>query len=234
MNMKKLKLFLATTALSALFITSCAPPVYHPNVANIPLFDNQGEVTAAVYSGTSGFDPQIAIAVTDNIGIMFNGAFNKFTEEDSKDYQTFQYGELGLGFYKKIIKNLKFEVYGGAGYGHNNFYSYVNDNKTVENVTYTKFFIQPVFGTSTKFFEGGFSPRIVLAAFNDSGYNYHKTYIEPIVTAKVGVKYFKFVIQGGLSIPIIFGDNDIFYIIDERLHRMGMLSFGLHVQINKR
>jgi hypothetical protein len=232
--MKKLKLFLATTALSALIISSCAPPVYHPNVVNIPLFENKGEVTAAVYSGTSGFDPQIAVAVSDNIGIMLNGTFNKFSKENTNDYQTFQFGEFGLGYYNKIYKSLKFELYGGVGYGHNNFYSFVNNEKKVENLTYTKFFIQPVFGTSTKFFEGGFSPRVVVSVFNDNGYLYQKTYVEPVVTAKIGVQYFKFVFQGGLSIPIIAGEEEIFYVYDSRLHRIGMLSFGLQVQINKR
>jgi hypothetical protein len=59
---------------AVVYLTSCAP-AYVPNALNTPLFNNKGEIHIAANTGISGFDPQLAYAVTDNIGVMVNGSF---------------------------------------------------------------------------------------------------------------------------------------------------------------
>jgi phosphoserine phosphatase len=63
-------------------LNSCAT-AYIPNTVNTPLLTNRKEFQAAIYAGTSGFDPQLTYAVSDHIGIMLNGSFANVTSDST-------------------------------------------------------------------------------------------------------------------------------------------------------
>ena len=73
--MKKRTLIFKGFILTIILISSCTPPKYIPNVLNTPMLSNTGEIQASIHMAVSGFDPQLAIAITDNLGLMANGSF---------------------------------------------------------------------------------------------------------------------------------------------------------------
>ncbi len=208
---------------------SCSPPVYHPTVVNTPLLSNKGEINAAAHLSVNGFEPQLAYAVTDNIGLMLNGNFNKVTDNDSQDYQRFSFVEGAGGYFGKIGKYGRYEAYGGFGYGNNNFYYYNEGDSYFEDIPYTKFFMQGSLGSSLDFIDAAFSPRFVWATVSDLNKTYTNMYIEPVITVKVGYKFVKFVIQGGFSFPIEEYNPDV----DGRFHQPILFSIGLQGNFNK-
>ncbi|MFW5793059.1 MAG: hypothetical protein ACOCWC_02155 [Bacteroidota bacterium] len=216
-------------SLSVFILYSCSPPVYHPNVVNTPLLSNKHEVNAAVNISVSGFEPQFAYALTDNLGIMANACFNKYSSEESPDYQRIILIEGGGGYFGKIGKYGRFESYGGFGYGDNFFYYDNENNPYTENVPYTKFFVQGAVGSSLDFFDAGIGPRFVWATVNDINGTYTNMYIEPVITVKVGYKYLKFVVQGGFSFPVEAASP----YADARFHQPILFSFGLQANLNK-
>lgn len=182
---------------------SCAP-AYTPNIVNTPLLSNEGEFQAAVGTGTSGIDPQIAYAITDQIGIMANASFAN--RRDSSNFHKHSFAEAGLGYFLTIAKRGRFEVYGGAGYG-------TVDAMYRQDIFYgrshaklTRIFIQPSIGLSSDVFEGAFTPRIVFLNINNYSNVLHSSsfepFIEPTFTAKVGWRYVKMMFQVGLSLPL--------------------------------
>ncbi|MEA2105370.1 MAG: hypothetical protein U9P82_01395 [Bacteroidota bacterium] len=111
---KQLQLLLLVLPLGFLF--SCSPE-YIPNMANSPMFSNQGELQATVATGTSNFDAQTAYAITDHIGIMVNGSYGNETNDTTDDFHKHAFIEAGLGYYEKIGENVRYEIYGGYGFG---------------------------------------------------------------------------------------------------------------------
>ncbi|HRC89903.1 MAG TPA: hypothetical protein PK910_07795, partial [Bacteroidales bacterium] len=96
--MKSRQLSFLLCAFVALIINSCAP-AYVPNVLNAPMLTNKNEVQAAVYIGTSGFDPQIAWAPTNHIGVMANASFMNSTSDSTENYHKHNFFEFGAGYY---------------------------------------------------------------------------------------------------------------------------------------
>ena len=67
-----------------LLVASCAPVYYAPNAHNVPLFSEKNEATVSASFAIldnpepmTGTDLQLAIAVSDHVGIMANGMFTK-------------------------------------------------------------------------------------------------------------------------------------------------------------
>ena len=150
---------------SLLFFSSCSP-AYIPNVVNTPLMSKKGDVTAAAYVSTSGYDFQVAGAVTDHLGLMANSNFLRFTNTESKISMV----ELGSGYYTKIGLNGRFETYGGIGLAtytrdKNPIHINGNSNPVYVNGTFTRYFIQPTIGANTDIFQGSFSTRLVYLRF---------------------------------------------------------------------
>ncbi|MBS4012994.1 MAG: hypothetical protein KGZ97_04430 [Bacteroidetes bacterium] len=227
--MKNIKIFTLLAISAMLLANSCSPPVYHPTMVNVPLFKEAGEINVAANISTSGIEPQLAFAVTDNIGIMANACYNNMSKEGSRDYEIFQMIEFGAGYYKNFLKNGRYEVYGGVGYANKAFHVFNNGSFTTEEVPYTKFFIQPSIGITTQFADAAFSPRFVLANIEDTNYTYGVMYVEPAFTVKLGYKYIKFIAQVGASLR--FQQHD--YSVNNRAHQPLILGFGLQANLNR-
>jgi hypothetical protein len=209
-----------------LLLGSCAP-AYIPNVVNAPLLSNQGEVQAAVYSGVSGFDPQFAVAATDHLGFMVNGSFaNRTSDTLSANYHRHEFIEFAAGYYTKMRTRGRFEVFSGMGYGKVKSEwdgSFWQSYATVKSM---RVFVQPSIGTSNNVFDGSFSTRFVYLDLYQGKTRNAGIFIEPVVTAKVGFKYFKVVTQFGFSAPLGFRNQNFEY-------QPFIISMGLHTCIGK-
>lgn len=199
--MKSIFVLLNVSVLLSFFI-SCAP-AYTPNIVNTPLFSSKGEIQAAIGTGTSGFDPQLAYAITDHIGVMANASFAN--RSDSANFHKHSFKELGVGYTIPIGDAGRFEVYGGGGWGSVDamYHSGIFDGRS--NATYNRFFIQPSVGAVTDIFEGAFTPRLVFVNMHNDidslKTNAIDPFIEPTMTVKIGWKYVKMMFQVGLSLP---------------------------------
>ena len=207
----------------AILMTSCRS-AYMPNVANTPLLSEKGEAQVAIHYGTSGINPQIAYAFSDHIGAMLNANFLKNENND----QVNNYGEIGIGYFMPFAEKGRFEVF--AGYGIGDYYTHDSFKLEIPEIhsgTINRFFIQPSIGFSSEIFEGSFTPRLVHVNVDDISGKGSGTYLEPIITAKVGYKFIKTVFQVGLNLKI--GSNNPYYLNQNPL----IVSFGLQLNINQ-
>lgn len=222
--MRSRKIILALIASVLLFISACSP-AYVPNVINTPMLSNQGEIQASVNTGFSGFDPQAAYALTDHIGIMASGSFADTESDTTDNFHKHRFAELGAGYYTKIQENGRFEVYTGYGSGKVNA-EYQNELwHTGTDVNYGRFFIQPGIGVGTEYFDGSLAARMVRVNMEQDNEKVHAYFAEPAVTAKLGYRYVKAVIQFGLSIP--FSEDVPFN------YSPFLLSVGIQGNINR-
>lgn len=208
----------------SILINSCAP-AYIPNVVNVPLLSNQGEFQASLNTGVSGFDPQFAYAITDYLGVMLNGSFVSRTNDPLQNFHQHFAVESGAGYYTKIGNNGRFEVFGGLGYSRlkadysNNLWISRTD------VNSYKFFIQPAIGATTDIFDGSFATRLVMINLFQNQKSYTGYFIEPVLTAKVGYKFVKVLMQAGFSLPI--NSEELLF-----SYQPFLLSIGIQAKIN--
>ena len=146
--------------------TSCVHYYYAPNAQNVPLLKekNDTKLLVAVSGGDefTGFEAQFSRAVTDKIGVMANFIAGGGSEESNNESGSGLLFEIGAGYYKPIGQKFVFEAYGGIGYG-----GVKNKYKPeTSKVNFTRFFVQPSFGFTTRGFEIALSSRI-------AGLNYH-------------------------------------------------------------
>lgn len=188
--------------LISFFAASCAP-AYIPNTVNAPLLSNKGEVQASIYAGLSGYDPQVAYAVTDHIGVMFNGSFANQSSDTTDNYHRHVFGEFGAGYYTKFGDKWRFEVYGGAGLGKIQA-NYENGLwLSRSDVNNFRAFLQPGIGFTTEVGGFSFNPRLVgVSLYQNGGTRTVGYFMEPTVTGKVGYKFIKAVGQIGFSVPV--------------------------------
>lgn len=181
-----------------LVFSSCAP-AYIPNVVNTPMLSNKGETQIAVYTSTSGFDPQAAYGVTDNLAVMVNGSFANRTDSN---YHKHSFVELGGGYYEKLGDLGRVEFFGGFGFGNikadyeNNLWSSFT---AVDN---TRLFLQPGIGITSEFIDLSFASRAVYVRLMGGNKTGDGFFIEPVLTGKLGYRYVKGVMQLGFSVPL--------------------------------
>ncbi|MCW3101681.1 MAG: hypothetical protein JWO09_121 [Bacteroidetes bacterium] len=211
-------------AAAALF-SSCSTNLYVPNTVNAPLLQEKGEIKA----NFDETDLQVAVAVTDHVGVMANGYYRTY---EGKEYFVHEgrMGELGLGYFTPLKNHLVFETYIGGGMGSvNKKVTYTNyDNAEVTNSFYAKgarAFIQPGIGYSNKYFDAAFTPRVSVvkySRFTYSGFGEEElardyldkgrlldgyyTFAEPAFTVRLGYKYLKLQAQYGLTMKLSGGD----------------------------
>lgn len=204
--------------------SSCATS-YVPNLVNTPIFGEKDELQAAAYYGTSGFDGQIAYAVSDHMGIMINGSFIDRRSETSSDFHKHSFLEFGAGYFKKIRKDRVFEIYGGGGFGStqtNEKGSIWEPNADVSN---QRFFLQPSVGFTTDFIDGSIGMRIVHVQLSQEIRTETAVFVEPVSTAKFGYKNIKVVGQMGFSFP--WAKKEVKF-----NHEKFWMSIGLHGRLN--
>lgn len=184
------------------FITLACAPVYIPNVVHVPLLTNKNELHASVNTGISGFDPQIAYAITDNLGVVINGSFANSKSDSSASFHTHNFVETGVGYYSVIDTRVRFEVFGGGGYGR------VSSNyqgtfwNTFHDVSLARFFVQPAVGITGKYGDVSFASRCVFVSFYRELKESRAVFLEPVVTFKFGYEYVKAMMQFGFSYPM--------------------------------
>ncbi|MBE0661327.1 MAG: hypothetical protein IH597_02570 [Bacteroidales bacterium] len=227
--MKMKHLPFAVFGFLSLVLISCAP-VYIPNVINAPLLSNAGEVQLTVYTATSGFDPQFALALSDNIGIMLNGSFDEITYQDSDDYRKHKFFEMGAGYYKKLNENFRFETFGGYGFGtiqaDGSNYQWISQWDSHTAINSKRFFFQPAVGATFQPIEFCFSARIVHLRLTQKDRSSQSMFFEPAVTGKLIYKRLRGVMQLGFSLPVGSYDLALEY-------QPVMLSLGLGVNFGK-
>lgn len=206
-----------------LLIVSCAP-AYVPSVVNAPMFNNRNEFHASLHAGSSGFDSQLAYAITDNIGIMANGSFADHTSDSTRKFHKHSYMEAGVGYYKKFLKTGRYEVFGGYGLGRVRyfetelFYPYTS-------AKYRSFFIQPAIGGVSDILDYSIATRLIVVDMYQGTAKSSGVFFEPAVTAKVGYKYVRMVFQWGCSLPL----NEKF----DFTHQMLFYSIGIQANIGR-
>lgn len=198
------------------FFSSCVHYYYAPNSHNVPLFQEKGEVRlAGVTSYGSyhkGTEFQGAVSITDKIGIIGNSYTAQGGNKEKNNYGEGTYFEAGCGYYKPVMEKFVFETYGGIGLG--NVENRYNDYG-YSNLDFSKYFLQPSFGFTSKYFETALSVRfcgLYYDKINDHTIQDDKEKIEyikshkfsylfePAITYRVGWKYLKIQLQYAFSI----------------------------------
>jgi hypothetical protein len=222
--MKTFKKFYLWAFIVIIAFCGCAP-AYIPTVINTPLLSKEGEFQAALNTGVSGFDPQFAYAITDHIGVMLNGSYINQTNDTLNNFHKHLAVESGVGYYTKIGNSGRFEVFGGLGYSRlqadysNNLWISRTDLNSM------KIFIQPAIGASTDILDGSFATRFVRVTLFQDQLQYTGFFIEPVLTAKVGYKFVKFVMQVGFSIPV--NSNELVF-----SYQPFLISVGIQTKLN--
>ena len=93
-----------------------------------------------------GIDIQASYAISNQIGLLVNGALTRtqtdFSGSNNTDYTKSKFIEAGLGYFKELNENPNwlFEIYGGAGTGN---YNLKYDSEPRLDLIMNRFFIQP-------------------------------------------------------------------------------------------
>lgn len=151
----KIKFIAISVCLTSLVITSCSS-IYMPNVPNSPMLSAKNEIHASGHVSLKGnLSFNTAYAVSDHIGVLFNGSFINQSQR-KKDFNQ-DLVELGGGYYTTFgtDNNRILEIYGGFGRGTTNriYRTYDNDLLVFtdnQNVRFNKSFIQVNYSTKEK------------------------------------------------------------------------------------
>ncbi|OFX88252.1 MAG: hypothetical protein A2W99_10030 [Bacteroidetes bacterium GWF2_33_16] len=220
--MKKLNIGLLILGLITVF-SSCNPPSYIPTMVNAPMFKNGGEFQASVATGTSNFDAQLGLAITDHIAIIANGSFADQKNDSTGDFHKHTVFEGGIGYYQPISKKFMMEVF--LGYGNGNIQT-VEDSYSAD-ANYYQIFLQPSFGITNDFFTGSFTPRFNIVQidylYDEARYDKLTTFFQPTFTAKFGYRYVKALVQFGFNVSF---DETIIFEYDKKFFNLG-LTFTL-------
>ena len=229
-----------------------------PNAQNVPLFKEKNEyrlfgatknkkesndflIAHVPFSIT---EIQAAYSVTDKIGIMakFITAKAGDFKNHKNDWGKAKYMEGAIGYYKPLKKHGLLEMYGGFGTGSQHHqYPY----NATSDLSFTKLFVQPSIGYTSKGFDIAFSVRFCNLYFSKINYNdttisrFHQSEIdqisqnknlfpvEPALTIRAGIEYVKFQLQAVYSRNI--NNNNL----DEYIRPMN-ITFGLYISVAKR
>lgn len=169
MIMKAISSILKVCIIGLLFsFTSCVHYYYAPNAHNVPLLKQKGDtkMTLAISGGDefTGFEAQVATAVSEKFGVIGNFIYAR-GDSETDNYADSGSGylfEVGAGYFKPIGRKFVFETYGGLGLGSvSNKY-----DPGTSKVKFTRIFLQPTIGFTTKGFDIALSSRF-------AGLNYH-------------------------------------------------------------
>lgn len=170
------RLLSMTTLLSGL-LSSCTMEYYMPNQHNVPLFRERGEVRVVAAKANAGMiteptqlpravfntvvnptpehDLQVAVAVTDHIGVMANTAWFKMEGNSLQAHGRIL--ELGAGYFHKLGGHGVVEGYAGIGtlrsrhdYGSGRY----------AEARFVRPFLQPIIGYASRNFDMALSTRL--------------------------------------------------------------------------
>jgi len=212
------------------FLNSCSPS-YIPNVVNVPLLTNKNEFQLNLSGGLSGSDIQIAYAPTKNLALILNFCGKDNTNDSSTNFHKHSFLEGGVGVYHPLGNQVRFELFGGYGYGISEGQYTFLGNTNFTKVGYHRFFVQPNLGFSSAFLDFALTPRLVFLSLKPFDFLYSSlryAFIEPVFTTRIGLKYIFLTSQIGLSIPIsTFGAADL------SDYQPFIFSFGICIKLFK-
>lgn len=220
-----------------ILLCSCSATYYSANSQNVPLMTQKGDF---IFQGglakgdeAEKIEFSSAYAISDHFAVMGNTCF--YHNNNSTDKGTLLEG--GVGYYTPL-QNEKwiFETYAGFGYGQgSNFFDSEHTSFKLN-----RYFIQPDFGFSTKYFDAIVSVRGAFINYFDVT-QYYDTFsssqqgpyyplssgsgyflVEPSFTLRMGHKFAKLQFQIGYSENLTDGH---FY--QDRIHASGMLVLDL-------
>ncbi len=196
---------------------ACTHIYYHPNMHNVPMLREKGDIRANVAlsqgNEVEATELQAAYAVKNNVGVMLN--FIGGQASGGRKNGRGGYLEGGAGYFKPLGTHFVFESYGGFGAGSiANFRAYT-EVKPFFPIYFGKAFVQPSIGFHSKIVDAAFSCRVggvyyFPYAAPDSAHLYglqgalaveNKAflYAEPAITLRGGYKYLKLQAQLGLN-----------------------------------
>ena len=149
------KRILVISAVFTLLLASCSS-VYMPNVPNSPMLSTKGEVHASGHVSLRGnVNLNTAFAVSNHVGVLFNGSFMNQTK-NKKDFRQ-DLVEGGAGYFTTFgaDKSRILEIYVGLGKGNTDrIFRTFEDNGTitddVQRVRFRKSFIQVNYSSKEK------------------------------------------------------------------------------------
>ena len=204
MKMTKISFLLMFFSVSIFVLNSCAP-AYTPNAVNIPLLTNKKEIQISGSTGLSGVEAQLAVGVTNHIGVMVNWNYRDDTNDTTDTYHYHNFFEGGIGYYTTFSSLGRFEIYGGYGFGNVDVNIQTIATQDIVKAKFNRVFIQPNFGFSSQFFDLGFAPRIVYVMMNPERLQYstiNRFFVEPAGILRFGYRYMYLTSQIGFSIPL--------------------------------
>ncbi len=182
------------------FISSCSV-IYMPTPVNVPMLTNRGETQINANLGFYGFSPQFAYAFTNHIGGYVNLSVVGSPKTDSTSYQYAITPALGY-FYKH--GKFRMEVFSGLEAGRlASLYSEGN-TPVLEKYSFRSVFFQPTIGYTSNLLDLGFTSDFVFISFEDVNTNsiYSTLLLEPLLTAKIGYRRVRLLLQAGLAIDV--------------------------------
>ncbi len=219
--MKK-KISISASLIFLFLLSSCSHSYYLPNIHNVPLFKEKEEARISLNSSggntISAFELQSAYAITNHIGVMLNYMSAKGgSESPGSNFGKGNYYETAVGYYKPINKQFVFEIYGGGGISsqhHQYINTYIGGNSYTgtSDLSFTKLFIQPAIGLTTKAIDIALSARLSNLSFYNinnqinTGSSYYNDVaqiannkssmlFEPALTIRAGWKNIKLQLQ---------------------------------------
>lgn len=231
--------------------------LYKPNSINSPQLREKGEFTGSASLGASGcamLNLQTAYAVGHDFGFMLNGMYHSSstTKADSaKQSLDMLFGEFGVGLFQPINKKAYFQCFGGMGMGRTNG-DIENDGNPPPKIkaNYFNIFLQPGIFYASKYVSVAFDLRLNYVNFyNVDAYKYinfewwdtdfggngisecNFVVAEPTATLKFGSENLKFLLQGGITIPVI-NKNSYFDINTSSVWGLPMLKFSFGFSFN--
>lgn len=237
------------TILNAILLSSCTHYYYVANVQNVPLLKEKNEfrISGSVGSGdeSTSIEVQTAYAITDKIGIMADYMSAKGGNVANHNYGSGTYLEGAVGYFKPIGRFGVFETYAGLGHSnqrHEYLSYYSNQSIGSSELSSMKFYIQPSFGFTSKFFDIAVSTRLSALTFNIKTNNVPgdndlfnelnglstqiHPYIEPAITIRAGWQYTKVQVQAEYSKNLTPEDISV--------GEHGHISIGLYFSFGNR
>lgn len=144
-----------------IILDGCSPVLYSNVGQNVPLLQNKGEFSAqlalATVDGPDGVAVQSAYAISDHVGVMTS--LYLLGDHYAEGWKgTGSYFEFGGGYFTKTgTQKLVFEIYGGAGFG--SIKNQDNTSRQFVDVSFSKPFVQPSIGFTSKYFDVAITPR---------------------------------------------------------------------------
>ncbi len=199
-----------------------------PQIPNIPLLRAQTDATISLAAGEGRAEVQVSYAFTNELGVLFGGAFYRPEDDEDGDGGTGNFAEGGVGYFASIGSPWTFEAYGLLGVGdlENHFPSTVSSNPgttgTIESGV-LRVGVQSAFSIRLRYVEAAFSVRVMSLNYrNVSGslifagedqvsllrQNSSYVLLEPALTLRAGAEFLKMQLQTGLSANLTDSDFD--------------------------